>query len=148
EDADFRAAIESTGRRKVVMAGLWTEVCLAFPTLDMLLEGYEVYPVIAPTKGNPMTSETKSDSRPLVTVTLDEARSISAYTVNVPDGTVVGRADFVDTEAGERIFFHTEVDREFAGQGLAGMLLREALADSIRKSITVVPVCPLFANHL
>lgn len=95
-----------------------------------------------------MTSETKSDSRPLVTVTLDEARSISAYTVNVPDGTVVGRADFVDTEAGERIFFHTEVDREFAGQGLAGMLLREALADSIRKSITVVPVCPLFANHL
>ena len=46
EDADFRAAIESTGRRKVVMAGLWTEVCLAFPTLDMLREGFEVYPVI------------------------------------------------------------------------------------------------------
>ncbi|MBB5113318.1 hydrolase [Micromonospora echinospora] len=46
EDADFRAAIEATGRKKIVMAGLWTEVCLAFPTLDMLLEGYEVYPVI------------------------------------------------------------------------------------------------------
>lgn len=46
EDADFRAAIEATGRRKIVMAGLWTEVCLAFPTLDMLLEGYEIYPVI------------------------------------------------------------------------------------------------------
>ncbi|MGW8375370.1 hydrolase [Streptomyces sp. ODS28] len=46
EDADFRAAIEATGRRKIVMAGLWTEVCLAFPTLDMLREGYEVYPVI------------------------------------------------------------------------------------------------------
>ena len=45
EDADFRAAIEATGRKKVVMAGLWTEVCLAFPTLDMLKEGYEVYPV-------------------------------------------------------------------------------------------------------
>lgn len=28
------------------MAGLWTEVCLAFPTLDMLVEGYEIYPVI------------------------------------------------------------------------------------------------------
>jgi hypothetical protein len=27
------------------MAGLWTEVCLTFPTLDMLAEGYEVYPV-------------------------------------------------------------------------------------------------------
>jgi nicotinamidase-related amidase len=46
EDADFRAAIEATGRKKIVMAGLWTEVCLAFPTLDMLVEGYEIYPVI------------------------------------------------------------------------------------------------------
>lgn len=45
EDADFRSAIEATGRRKVVIAGLWTEVCLAFPTLDMLAEGYEVFPV-------------------------------------------------------------------------------------------------------
>ncbi|MFL4477857.1 isochorismatase family protein [Paeniglutamicibacter sp. ORCA_105] len=45
EDADFRAAIEGTGRRKVVIAGLWTEVCLTFPTLDMLAEGYGVYPV-------------------------------------------------------------------------------------------------------
>ncbi|CAM3732791.1 isochorismatase family protein [Tsukamurella ocularis] len=46
EDADFRAAIEATGRKKIVMAGLWTEVCLAFPAIDMLLEGYEIYPVI------------------------------------------------------------------------------------------------------
>lgn len=45
EDPDFRAAIETSGRRKVVIAGLWTEVCLTFPTLDMLAEGYEVYPV-------------------------------------------------------------------------------------------------------
>lgn len=45
EDAEFRAAVESTGRRKVVIAGLWTEVCLTFPTLDMLAEGYEVFPV-------------------------------------------------------------------------------------------------------
>lgn len=46
EDADFRAAIEATGRKKIVLAGLWTEVCLTFPTLDLLKEGYEVYPVI------------------------------------------------------------------------------------------------------
>lgn len=45
EDADFRAAIEATGRKKIVLAGLWTEVCLTFPTLDLLKEGYEVYPV-------------------------------------------------------------------------------------------------------
>lgn len=42
EDAGVRAAVERTGRRKVVLAGLWTEVCAAFPTLDMLREGYEV----------------------------------------------------------------------------------------------------------
>lgn len=45
EDADFRKAVESTGRRKVVIGGLWTEVCLAFPVLDMLAAGYDVYPV-------------------------------------------------------------------------------------------------------
>lgn len=45
EDGEFRAAIEASGRRKVVIAGLWTEVCLTFPTLDMLAAGYEVYPV-------------------------------------------------------------------------------------------------------
>jgi len=45
EDADFRHAVEETGRRKVVAAGLWTEVCLALASLDMLAAGYEVYPV-------------------------------------------------------------------------------------------------------
>lgn len=45
EDPDFRAAIEATGRKKIIMTGLWTEVCVAFPTLDMLRAGYDVYPV-------------------------------------------------------------------------------------------------------
>lgn len=45
EDEEFRNAIKATGRRKIVMCGLWTEVCCAFPTLDMLREGFEVYPV-------------------------------------------------------------------------------------------------------
>ncbi|MGI5221737.1 GNAT family N-acetyltransferase [Nocardia sp. CA-290969] len=85
-----------------------------------------------------------------VTVELDNADPISSYTVRLADGTPVGRADFVDPPgaATERIFFHTEVDQEFGGRGLAGLLVREALADSIRKNLTVVPVCPLFARHL
>ncbi|GAA3160549.1 MULTISPECIES: hydrolase [Streptomyces] len=59
EDADFRAAIRGTGREKIVMAGLWTEVCLAFPTLDMLREGFEVYPVIDAVGGvSPVTHAT------------------------------------------------------------------------------------------
>jgi nicotinamidase-related amidase len=46
EDVEFRKAIEATGRRKLIMTALWTEVCLAFPTLDALSEGFEVYPVV------------------------------------------------------------------------------------------------------
>ena len=33
----------ATGRKKFVIAGLWTEACVQFPTLDMLKEGYEIY---------------------------------------------------------------------------------------------------------
>ena len=43
EDPEFRAAVERSGRRKLIVAGLWTEVCVAFPVLDALREGYEVY---------------------------------------------------------------------------------------------------------
>ncbi|HXW80882.1 MAG TPA: hydrolase [Acidimicrobiales bacterium] len=46
EDADFRAAVVATGRRKLIMTALWTEACLAFPTLDALKEGYEPYLVV------------------------------------------------------------------------------------------------------
>lgn len=56
EDEEFRKAIEATGRQKIVMAGLWTEVCLAFPTLDMLAEGYEVYPVADAVGGTSVTA--------------------------------------------------------------------------------------------
>jgi nicotinamidase-related amidase len=42
-NAKFRAAVHATGRKKFVVAGLWTEACVMFPTLDMLNEGFEVY---------------------------------------------------------------------------------------------------------
>jgi nicotinamidase-related amidase len=46
EDIEFLAAVRATGRRKLVICALWTEVCMAFTALDALREGYEVYPVI------------------------------------------------------------------------------------------------------
>jgi nicotinamidase-related amidase len=46
EDPEFVAAVESTGRKKLVIAGLWTEVCVVFPTLDALRAGYQVYVVV------------------------------------------------------------------------------------------------------
>ncbi len=85
-----------------------------------------------------------------VTVRLYEGRPVSSYTVHLPDGTLGGRADFIDVPGGdgERIFFHTEIARELTGRGLAGLLVREALADTNLENLTVVPVCPLFAAHL
>jgi nicotinamidase-related amidase len=40
---EFRSAVEATGRKKLVMAGLSTEVCLAQAVLAALKDGYEVY---------------------------------------------------------------------------------------------------------
>ena len=45
EDADFLAAFRAADRRKLILCALWTEVCMTFPALDALREGYEVYPV-------------------------------------------------------------------------------------------------------
>jgi nicotinamidase-related amidase len=44
QDPEFRGAVERTNRRKLIIAALWTEACLLFPTLDTLSEGFEVYP--------------------------------------------------------------------------------------------------------
>src|ERR1700756_3939719 len=46
EDAEFLAAVRATGRRKLILCALWTEICMAFPALDALREGYDVYPVV------------------------------------------------------------------------------------------------------
>ena len=46
EDSDFLAAVRATGRRKLILCALWTEICMAFPALDALREGYDVYPVV------------------------------------------------------------------------------------------------------
>lgn len=45
EDKNFVKAVEATGRKKLVIAALWTEVCLAFPAIQAMEAGYEVYAV-------------------------------------------------------------------------------------------------------
>ena len=45
EDTGFKQAVRAVGRRKLIMAALWTEACLTFPSLDAMREGYETYPV-------------------------------------------------------------------------------------------------------
>src|SRR5215467_13208993 len=46
EDIEFLEAVHATGRRKLILCALWTEICMAFPALDALREGCEVYPVV------------------------------------------------------------------------------------------------------
>lgn len=43
EDEGFVNAVKVTGRQKLVLSGLWTEVCIAFPAICALDEGYEVF---------------------------------------------------------------------------------------------------------
>jgi nicotinamidase-related amidase len=43
EDRRVVDAIKKTGRKKVVMAALWTEICLAMPAIQAMGEGYDVY---------------------------------------------------------------------------------------------------------
>jgi nicotinamidase-related amidase len=46
EDKNFLAAVENTKRKKIVIAALWTEVCLAFPAISAIQAGYDVYAVV------------------------------------------------------------------------------------------------------
>lgn len=46
EDEEFVEAVRATGRKKLIIGGLWTEVCLAHPSLDAMNEGFEVYAVV------------------------------------------------------------------------------------------------------
>lgn len=50
EDGAFVEAVKATGREKLVIAGLWTEVCVVLPVLSAIAQGYEVY-VVADASG-------------------------------------------------------------------------------------------------
>jgi nicotinamidase-related amidase len=45
DDEGFRNAIKATGRKNIIMTGLWTEVCVTWPTIEMLGAGYNIYVV-------------------------------------------------------------------------------------------------------
>lgn len=42
---EFRKAIKETGKKNILISGLWTEVCVCWPTLSMLNEGYNIFVV-------------------------------------------------------------------------------------------------------
>ena len=63
------------------------------------------------------------------------------------EGEVAGFAQFVDHD-GRRVFFHTEIGEEFGGQGLAGIVVDEAIKATREEGLTVVAVCPYVKKWL
>jgi len=59
DNADFVKAVEATGRKTLVIAGVWTSVCVAFPALQAKADGYKVY-FVTDASGDPsvMASQT------------------------------------------------------------------------------------------
>jgi nicotinamidase-related amidase len=45
DDKNFVAAIEKSGKKKIVLSGLWTETCVALPTVQAIQDGYDIYVV-------------------------------------------------------------------------------------------------------
>ncbi len=45
-DANFKKAVEATGRKHLIMAGVTTDVCLVYPSISAVEEGYKVQAVM------------------------------------------------------------------------------------------------------
>jgi nicotinamidase-related amidase len=46
DNEEFRRVVRASGKKTVIVAGVWTSVCVAFPALQMKAEGYKVYAVM------------------------------------------------------------------------------------------------------
>ena len=66
-------------------------------------------------------------------------------------GKVIGKAWYkaYDGEGpAQRIFYHTVVNEEYAGQGLAGRLAKVALDETVAAGLRIVPVCPFIKSYI
>lgn len=66
-------------------------------------------------------------------------------------GNVIGKAAYKAYDGGaspQRIFYHTVINEEYGGQGLAGQLVTVALDDTVGAGVGIVPVCPYVKKFL
>jgi len=63
EDEAFVQAVKATGRKKLIISALWTEVCLTFPALMAMKEGFEVYVVTDTSGGTSVDAHERSIDR-------------------------------------------------------------------------------------
>jgi predicted GNAT family acetyltransferase len=68
------------------------------------------------------------------------------YEISV-DGQRAGFTAYVDHDS-QRIFYHTEIDDRFTGEGLGSKLIPSALSDTRTAGKRVVPVCPFVAAYV
>ncbi|MER6737606.1 MULTISPECIES: GNAT family N-acetyltransferase [Streptomyces] len=85
-------------------------------------------------------------NRPSPAPAVERADDRHRYEILV-GGRLAGLTAYRD-HAEQRVFYHTEVDDAFAGQGLAARLVQEALTDVRRSGMRIVPVCPYVAKYL
>ena len=77
EDEKFVAAVKATGRKKLIMAALWTEVCLAFPALEAMKAGFEVYAVEDASGGTSLAAHNAAMRR------VEQAGAVPVTTIQV-----------------------------------------------------------------
>ncbi|MGW3513656.1 GNAT family N-acetyltransferase [Streptomyces sp. NPDC000994] len=85
-------------------------------------------------------------SQPSTAPTVQRADAKHRYEILV-DGKHAGLTAYRD-RGEQRVFYHTEIDDAFAGQGLASRLVQEALTDVRESGKRIVPVCPYVAKFL
>ncbi|MEW2516071.1 MULTISPECIES: GNAT family N-acetyltransferase [Streptomyces] len=85
-------------------------------------------------------------SQPSATPVVERVDARNRYEIHV-DGKRAGLTAYRDRDA-QRVFYHTEIDDAFAGQGLASRLVQEALTDVRESGKRIVPVCPYVAKFL
>ncbi|HEU5429062.1 MAG TPA: GNAT family N-acetyltransferase [Actinocrinis sp.] len=85
-------------------------------------------------------------SEPSPAATVERVDAERLYQI-VIDGGRAGLVAYRDRD-NQRVFYHTEVDDAFAGQGLASRLVQQALTDTRSAGKRIVPVCPYVAAFL
>ncbi|MGW1162842.1 GNAT family N-acetyltransferase [Streptomyces sp. NPDC002513] len=85
-------------------------------------------------------------SQPSAAPVVERADARNRYEILV-DGKRAGLTAYLDRGA-QRVFYHTEVDEAYAGQGFASQLVQEALTDVRAQGKRIVPVCRYVAKFL
>ncbi|NEA57428.1 N-acetyltransferase [Streptomyces sp. SID13666] len=85
-------------------------------------------------------------TQPAATPTVQRVDTKHRYEILV-DGKTAGHTAYRDHD-NQRVFYHTEIDDAFAGQGLASVLVQQALSDVRAAGKRIVPVCPYVAKFL